>query len=170
MDPLAEIAAVDGPTPPAADVGYLLNAIETGFTAATYGRRDVLHRAERVAADFGELHLTFGRWHGDWVPWNLGPAHGTLFAWDWAYARPPSRSGSTCCTSPPSPRKCSRREPRRRRRPCRRGERARAAWLGLDTDQVHAVAALHRLELELRDTRAWLLRRPERTPSGTAFG
>ena len=37
-----------------------------------YGRRDVLHRAERIAADFGELDLTFGRWHGDWVPWNLG--------------------------------------------------------------------------------------------------
>jgi hypothetical protein len=40
--------------------------------------------------------------------------------------------------------------------------------LGLDDDQVRAVAALHRLELELRDTRAWLLRRPERAPSWVA--
>lgn len=32
--------------------------------------------------------LTYGRWHGDWVPWNLGRARGEDFAWDWEYSAP----------------------------------------------------------------------------------
>ena len=32
--------------------------------------------------------LQAGAWHGDWSPWNLGWAHGRLWAWDWEYCRP----------------------------------------------------------------------------------
>ena len=39
--------------------------------------------------------------------------------------------------------------------------------LGLDDDQVRAVVDLHRLELELRDARAWLLRREVTTTSSS---
>jgi hypothetical protein len=30
--------------------------------------------------------LTFGRWHGDWVAWNLGSAGDRIAAWDWEHS------------------------------------------------------------------------------------
>jgi hypothetical protein len=30
---------------------------------------------------------SWGRWHGDWVPWNLARCHRGLVAWDWEYSR-----------------------------------------------------------------------------------
>lgn len=30
--------------------------------------------------------LTFGSWHGDWVPWNLAWQGARLFAWDWEHS------------------------------------------------------------------------------------
>jgi hypothetical protein len=30
--------------------------------------------------------LTFGRWHGDWVAWNLGSAGDKVAAWDWEHS------------------------------------------------------------------------------------
>jgi hypothetical protein len=30
--------------------------------------------------------LTFGRWHGDWVTWNLGSAGARIAAWDWEHS------------------------------------------------------------------------------------
>lgn len=30
--------------------------------------------------------LTFGRWHGDWVPWNLGQLRSRPAAWDWEHS------------------------------------------------------------------------------------
>jgi hypothetical protein len=31
---------------------------------------------------------SWGRWHGDWVPWNLARCHRGLVAWDWEYSEP----------------------------------------------------------------------------------
>jgi hypothetical protein len=31
--------------------------------------------------------VAIGRWHGDWVPWNLCEAGGKLYAWDWEHSR-----------------------------------------------------------------------------------
>jgi hypothetical protein len=31
---------------------------------------------------------TWARWHGDWVPWNLGRCRQGLIAWDWEYSEP----------------------------------------------------------------------------------
>jgi hypothetical protein len=164
VDPLAEIAAVDGPVAPTTlhDSEYLRDAAETGFLAATLGRRAVLDRVERIESDFGDLQLVFGRWHGDWVPWNLGRSRGQLFAWDWAYSATAVPLGFDVLHFTAVPEEVE-------RGASRADATARAAEvstpalraLGLDADQVRAVAALHRLELELRDTRAWLLRRPE---------
>ena len=170
VDPLAEIAAVDGPVAPTAlgTSDYLRDAMETGFAAATVGRRDVLHRAERITADFGELDLTFGRWHGDWVPWNLGRSRDTLFAWDWAYSATAVPLGFDAMHFAAIPAEV-----------LGGASRAEAAThaaevtepalraLGLDDDQIRAVVDLHRLELELRDARAWLLRREIATTSGS---
>jgi hypothetical protein len=30
--------------------------------------------------------LTYGRWHGDWVAWNLGSAGAKIAAWDWEHS------------------------------------------------------------------------------------
>ncbi len=30
--------------------------------------------------------LAFGRWHGDWVSWNLGRVDGRVAAWDWEHS------------------------------------------------------------------------------------
>jgi hypothetical protein len=170
VDPLAEIAAIDAPAAPEQISGsdYLRAATETGFVAASLGRRDVLRRAEKIDEEFGAVTVTFGRWHGDWVPWNLGRSGGALFAWDWAYSAPAVPLGFDALHFATIPAEV-----------LRGASRAEAAahaaevsapalrTLGLDGDQVRAVTALHRLELELRDTRAWLLRRPERLPAGT---
>jgi len=171
VDPLAEIAAVDGPMLPTTlrTSDYLRAATDTGFLAATFGRREVLTRVERIESDFGDLQITFGRWHGDWVPWNLGRSRNALFAWDWAYSATAVPFGFDVLHFAAVPAEVL-------RGASRADATAHAAEvstpalraLGLDDDQVQAVAALHRLELELRDTRAWLLRRPDRVPSRDA--
>jgi hypothetical protein len=43
-----------------------------------------LRRALNVVVErWGELHLPFGAWHGDWAPWNMSRSNGRLFVWDW---------------------------------------------------------------------------------------
>lgn len=49
--------------------------------------------AELALAWLGRLErhpdvLDFGRWHGDFVPWNLGQLRGRPVAWDWEYSDP----------------------------------------------------------------------------------
>lgn len=45
---------------------------------------DILRRlVERLEGRFGDLPLTFGAWHGDWVPWNFAWLGSSLFVWDW---------------------------------------------------------------------------------------
>ncbi len=31
----------------------------------------------------GETTLSYGAWHGDWSPWNMGEARDGLWVWDW---------------------------------------------------------------------------------------
>ncbi|GAA1478322.1 hypothetical protein GCM10009623_27680 [Nocardioides aestuarii] len=38
---------------------------------------------DSVLTGHGADALTFGGWHGDWGPWNMGMADGTLLVWDW---------------------------------------------------------------------------------------
>jgi hypothetical protein len=37
----------------------------------------------RLEDRYGEVVLSFGAWHGDWTPWNLGRLGGRLVVWDW---------------------------------------------------------------------------------------
>ncbi len=39
--------------------------------------------ADGVERQHGRAELPFGRWHGDFVPWNLARLGGRLYAWDW---------------------------------------------------------------------------------------
>jgi hypothetical protein len=42
--------------------------------------------ADRIEERYGGAAVTFGRWHGDWVPWNLAWDGSRLFAWDWEHS------------------------------------------------------------------------------------
>ncbi len=39
--------------------------------------------ANRIGNDDGATEMMFGRWHGDWTPWNMSVVDGRLFVWDW---------------------------------------------------------------------------------------
>jgi hypothetical protein len=56
-------------------------AAEGGEIAAT-----LKGAADRIERRHGGQQLVFGRWHGDWVPWNLAWERGRLFAWDWEHS------------------------------------------------------------------------------------
>ncbi len=40
----------------------------------------------RIEERCGDMRFEFGRWHGDWVPWNLAWDRERLFAWDWEHS------------------------------------------------------------------------------------
>lgn len=40
-----------------------------------------------------DVALQMGRWHGDWIPWNLGRVSDTTVAWDWEYSAPSAPLG-----------------------------------------------------------------------------
>ncbi|TDD90183.1 hypothetical protein E1293_03900 [Actinomadura darangshiensis] len=40
-----------------------------------------------------ELKLRIGRWHGDWVPWNVGHHGGELHVFDWEHSAPDAPVG-----------------------------------------------------------------------------
>jgi hypothetical protein len=42
----------------------------------------------QLDAEVGAVELAFGRWHGDWVAWNMAEAADGLYVWDWEYSRP----------------------------------------------------------------------------------
>jgi hypothetical protein len=44
--------------------------------------------AGRLEVAHGDVPLTFGAWHGDLVPWNLGWCGTRLYAWDWESSTP----------------------------------------------------------------------------------
>lgn len=38
---------------------------------------------DELSAQFGDTILGFGRWHGDWAPWNMGRHDARVQVWDW---------------------------------------------------------------------------------------
>ncbi|MFC4058763.1 hypothetical protein ACFOWE_10685 [Planomonospora corallina] len=46
----------------------------------------VLAALRRIEAAHGRTELRFGRWHGDWTPWNLGWDGRDLWIWDWEHS------------------------------------------------------------------------------------
>jgi hypothetical protein len=57
------------------------SAADDGEIAAT-----LLRCADEIERAHGAEPLTFGRWHGDWVPWNLAWERGRPHAWDWEHS------------------------------------------------------------------------------------
>jgi hypothetical protein len=38
---------------------------------------------DAIVEEAGDIPLSFGRWHGDWAPWNMARVKGALYVWDW---------------------------------------------------------------------------------------
>ena len=43
---------------------------------------------ERLGQRYGATALSYGFWHGDWVPWNMGQVGERLYVWDWERSGP----------------------------------------------------------------------------------
>ncbi len=88
IEPLLDVAGLDGPVTrhKVTASTYWAEAVATAEIAIRSGRSQLLDHLEAVERDHGDAELTFGRWHGDWVEWNLAVAGGDLWAWDWAYS------------------------------------------------------------------------------------
>jgi hypothetical protein len=162
--PLLDVAALDGPVErrPVRSARYWTDAVTTAAAVATAGDRGLADQLERVDARFGAVDLPFGRWHGDWVEWNLARADGRVYAWDWAYSAPGVPVGFDLLqffhlrhryvrgATPPVALDLAARD-----------ARDGLAELGLDGEQRAAVTALHRIEVELREQRAAIARRTD---------
>lgn len=46
----------------------------------------LLRWLDRVLATHGGVEIELGRWHGDWVPWNVARRGERRYAWDWEYS------------------------------------------------------------------------------------
>ena len=177
VDPLAEIAAVDGPVAPTplGTSDYLRAATETGVRRrdgrpprrAAPRRADRRRLRRRSTSRSAAGTATGSRGTSAARATRSSPGTGPT-------ARPAVPLGFDVLHFAAIPAEVlARREPRRGGRARRRGERARAPRARASTTtRSRAVAELHRLELELRDTRAWLLRHDpsgcRRTATGSA--
>lgn len=72
-----------------ADSGYarrIRGVLETAADEQPEPSKVLLDWLDRMVARPDELD--FGRWHGDFVPWNLGRTKTGPVAWDWEYSDP----------------------------------------------------------------------------------
>ncbi|MCO5972219.1 hypothetical protein [Actinoallomurus soli] len=46
----------------------------------------VAAHCDELEREHGGTPLRVGRWHGDWVPWNMGRYAGDLYVWDWEHS------------------------------------------------------------------------------------
>jgi hypothetical protein len=155
--PLADVAVLDGPLQRrrVLDAPYWDEALATAASGRAAGRTELDRVLEQVAAEHGEAELGFGRWHGDWVEWNLATAGRELIAWDWAYSAPDVPFGFDLLQFFHLRHRVLREQP---------GDVALAQAaadagpglreLGIPDDEARAVIALHRVEVLLREERA----------------
>lgn len=81
----AEVAAIAKPVVTPLVASEFWQRLEARLAAAGDGDD---HSALRSALDLlasqaGSAELTFGAWHGDWVPWNMAFTRQGLLVWDW---------------------------------------------------------------------------------------
>jgi len=169
VGPLRDLAAVDAPmvVGPLGTSAYWERARATAVDASAAGDDAIAARVDRIEAAFGGVDLEFGRWHGDWVPWNLATDRGSLHAWDWAYSAPSVPFGFDAVHFAYLPRQVlGGMSPDAAAAAIPEAEAALGA-LGVPADRRPAVLALHRLEVELREVRARLARRGTDPIDGT---
>jgi hypothetical protein len=81
-----ELAERDRTGPmPVRDSDYLADL--AARVGAIPGEEGLAVMFDRVARRTAATELSFGRWHGDWAPWNMGSAAGRVQLWDWERSR-----------------------------------------------------------------------------------
>lgn len=164
IEPLHEVGRLDGPLRRhRLDASPYWHAVTAAVDAAGQaGLRDddLVADLEHVAHDHADVELDFGRWHGDWVEWNLARAGRQLYAWDWAYSAPDVPFGFDLLQffhlrfhnreDLPEPVALDR---------AATAATPALARLGVDSATRAGVVALHRVEVRLRRLRAACLRR-----------
>lgn len=157
IPPLLDVALLDGPTQRHRidTSAYWNEACAIAARAADAGRSALAEQLDAVAREHEAVELTFGRWHGDWVEWNLARADGRLFAWDWAYSASDVPFGFDLLQFFHLRHRVLREAPpavalTRAADDARPGLRQ----LGIPDDEVGAVVALHQAEVLLREERA----------------
>lgn len=111
--------------------------------------------AERLEGAYGHVPLSFGAWHGDLVPWNLGRSGARLYAWDWEGSTPDVPLGFDALHFYYSVAFIARERPLAEAAAFAAG-RADAALgaLGVPEGTRHVIATLHLVELALRHEEA----------------
>lgn len=116
---------------------------------------------DELVETHGATELEFGRWHGDWVPWNMArdpemprsgtPGSGALWVWDWEYSRSPAPLGFDALHwHYQLAHVVAGRAAADAMLDAARAARGRLEELGLDDAAIAAIAAAHRLEVRLR--------------------
>lgn len=67
--------------------------LHISLAAAAASRGTVVSAYLRHLDGIRDVTLRFGRWHGDWVPWNMGWAGEDLWVWDWEHSDPDAPLG-----------------------------------------------------------------------------
>ena len=91
MEPLLDVALIDGPLARGrVDAShYWADAVrDVRPSRPSPVGRSWPSTSPAIETDHSDVEVAFGRWHGDWVEWNLAEADGELWAWDWAYSAP----------------------------------------------------------------------------------
>ena len=155
--PLRDVVALDGPPVRrrVLDAPYWDAAVATARIGSDAGRPELAAELDRVAGEHGDAETTFGRWHGDWVEWNLARAGDRLYAWDWAYSEPDVPFGFDLLQFFHLRHRVLREEaPDVALAHAAADARPGLRELGIPDDEVDAVVALHRIEVLLREERA----------------
>lgn len=111
---------------------------------------------DALVATHGTVEVELGRWHGDWVPWNMARdpdsrAGDTLWVWDWEYSRAPVPLGFDALHwHYQLAHVVAGRTAAEAMGDAARGARQRLDELGLDRAASDAIAAAHRIEVRLR--------------------
>ena len=149
---LFEVAALDGPitnsTVRDSEWWRRVRDAATGLEAQARGLGDALDDLE---SDCGAVELQFGRWHGDWVAWNMAEAPDGLYVWDWEYSRPDRPFGFDLLHFFFQDAFVARSQPATSAF-AEAGERAEPGLrrLGMGSEARRALGRLHRLEVRLR--------------------
>lgn len=157
VEPLLDVATIDGPLERrrVTESQYWADAVACGAVEAERGRHVLGDLLATIATSHGDVELAFGRWHGDWVEWNLAEADGQLWAWDWAYSAPGVPLGFDLLQFFHLRHRILRGEA-----PPQALEHAAAdakpglTHLGIPIDEQRAVTALHHAEVLMREERA----------------
>jgi hypothetical protein len=161
FEPLHEVATLDGllRARTVTDSAWWHAARATAAATVALGDPTLEQAVAATETAVAGADLTFGRWHGDWVEWNLATADGELYAWDWAYSAPDVPFGFDVLQffflrhrnvdGAPDAVALDR---------AAVDAAPALARLGLDDDARRVLAAVHRLEFPLRFARAALRR------------